>query len=143
MPSSEGEGVGAASAATDCKSNTEPTPMAKSRRPNNSILPTCAETSSHSAAVPAHVSRQPAPQLETTLARGTVAPRGRDLGDAHAKQVRLHSQLDAELEASVRFDRHLVEQPPGVHAEVAGGVVNRDACRPVQGKARSARHGSL
>src|ERR1700674_4623958 len=77
--------------------------------------------------IPLQVAREPLPQLEPTCARGAVAPGRGHLGHLHAEQVRLDRQLDAELEAARRLDRHLVEQPLGVHPEVARGVLHRNS----------------
>src|SRR2546430_1118062 len=82
--------------------------------------------------VPVQIARQPFPQLETALSRGPIAPCCGHLGDTQAHQVRLHGQLDAELEPTGRFDRDLVQKSLRVEAEVAGGVVNRQAPEPVQ-----------
>src|SRR5436309_9910908 len=143
MPSSLGDGEGAARATAGCNSMTAPTPMTQSRRPNGPMLMIRTETSTDSLAIPTHVTRQPPPQLKPALPGGPVAPGGRHLGHPHAEQVRLHRQLDTELEPPLRLDGHLVEKALRVHAEVAGGVVNRDARHPVQRQTRRPRHGAL
>src|SRR6185503_20764574 len=50
-------------------------------------------------AIPVQVVRQPLPELEVALARGPIAPRGRDLGDAAFGERGLDRQLERELEA--------------------------------------------
>src|SRR5712691_8419819 len=77
--------------------------------------------------VPAQVARQPRQQPEAALAGSTVAPCRRNLSDAHPERIGLDRELEDELESSVRFDCHAMQEPLRGQPVVAGGVVNREA----------------
>src|SRR5487761_272991 len=117
--------------------------MQQSRRLKGPILLVRTKTSSDSAPVPPHVTRQPLPELESALSRGAIAPRGRHLRNAHSKEVCFDSQLNAQLKAAGGFDGHLLQQALRIEAEVAGGIVHWYARKPVQRETGGAGHRPL
>src|SRR6267143_2816780 len=60
--------------------------------------------------IPAQVPGEPFPELEPALARGPIAPGGRDLCHAHAQRVSLDRELEPELEAASRLDGHPLQK---------------------------------
>src|SRR4029079_1004846 len=91
-------------------------------------------------AIPVQVVRQPLPELEVALARGSIAPRRRDLGHAAFGERGLDRQLERELEAGGALDRDRVEEPAAVQLEVARRGMGRDAGEPVQREPGHAAH---
>src|SRR4029079_870030 len=91
-------------------------------------------------AIPVQVVRQPLTELEVALARGSIAPRGRDLGHAAFGERVLDRQLERELEAGGALDRDRVEEPAAVQLEVAPRVIGRRPGEPVQPEARPQAH---
>src|ERR1700730_3530203 len=110
IPSRAGDGLGFAIANRGWSAAAAQA-IPQSKRRTSAILRFAAKSSSDPSSVPAQIAWQPLPELKSALTCGPVAPRGRDLGHPQTQEVRLHCQLDAELEAPVRLDRDLVEQP--------------------------------
>src|SRR6266702_6302924 len=73
--------------------------------------------------IPAQVSGQPSPEPEPALAGGAITPRRWHLRHAHAQRVSLDRELEPELEAACRLDRHPLQEPLRIEPVVAGGVV--------------------
>src|SRR5690349_13790838 len=102
-------GVVAASARTGSRAR-KTAGMAPRSRFTREILSAGTESSTHSTPIPVQVPRKPLPQTKTTLALGPVAPRRRNLCDAHSEPVSLDCELEPKLETALRLDAHLVQE---------------------------------
>ena len=97
-----------------------------------SAMSSTASGAAEGEAVPAQVLRDPLAAAGSWTARGAVEPDRGHLGDGPARAARLRGQLEADLEAVARLDRHVADELGVVRLERVRRVAGADAGEQVQ-----------
>src|SRR6266542_2191554 len=85
---------------------------------------------------PDEVRGEPPQDAKAASPRGALVPLERHLTNAPAQAVRLHQQLDAVRETSIRLERDGADDPAREEPQAVGRVVRREAGNVVKDEGR-------